>query len=171
MRKNKRTSLKGVKKLEHRITRLLKPLGVRKCLLGEEFLALPSDAIVNFPVVITEEVDTDFVAFCNSIEETFAPACVLSFLHEVGHIKTGDDFSMEEWSVYEDKVNKITEKMRFLSFEERRPYLNQYFNIPQERAASTWAVKYANTYPENIKRLCSKMEDAFETFYKKNKLI
>lgn len=170
MRKNKRTSLKGVKKLEHTITRLLKPLGVRKCLLGEEFLALPSDAIINFPVVMTEEVDTDFLEYCNSIEETFAPVGVLSFLHEVGHIKTGDDFSMEEWSAYEDKVNKLTEKMRFLPYKERRPYLYKYFSIPQERAASTWAVKYANAHPENIKRLCSKMEDAFKTFYKKNNI-
>ena len=78
---------------------------------------------------------------------------MLSFLHEVGHIKTGDDFSMEEWSIYENEVNELTEIMRFLSFEGRRPYLNQYFNLPQERAASTWAVKYANANPENIKRL------------------
>lgn len=170
MRKNKRTSLKGVKKLERTMTRLLKPLGVRKCLLGEEFLAFPSDAVVIFPVVIAEEVDTDFVAFCDSIEETFAPAGILSFLHEIGHIKTCEDFSMEEWSSYEDEVNEITEKMRYLSSEERTPCLNQYFNLPQERAASTWAVKYANANPENVKKLCSKMEDAFGAFYKKNKL-
>lgn len=171
MRKNKRTRLKGVRKLEHKVTKLLKPLGVRKCFLGEEFLALPSDAIVGFPAVITEEIDTDFLAYCNSIEETVAPACMLSFLHEIGHIKTGDDFSMEEWATYEDKVDELTETIRFLSFDGRKPYINQYFDLPQERAASTWAVKYANAHPENVKRLCSKMEDAFEIFYKKNKLI
>lgn len=170
MRKRARTKLKGVKKLEHKVTRLLKPFGVHKCLLGTEFTVLPADAVVTFPIVLTEEVDKDFVAYCNSIEETTASAAILSFLHEVGHIKTCYDFEIYEWEEYEFIVEELTLKMSYLSVDKRKQYLNDYFKLPQESAASTWAVKYANAHPENVTRLCIKLDEVFNEFYKKNNI-
>lgn len=61
-------------------------------------------------------------------------------LHELGHHATEDNFDDEE----QDCIDK--KRARINRTKARRPY----YNLPDELAATTWAVEYANTHREEV---------------------
>ena len=61
-------------------------------------------------------------------------------LHELGHHATEDDFDEEEMN----RINK--KRARVIKTKAHLPY----YNLPDELAATTWAVNYANTHREEV---------------------
>lgn len=61
-------------------------------------------------------------------------------LHELGHHATQDDFDEEEMARIDKK------RARVLKTKAQNPY----YNLPDEMAATAWAVNYANTHREEV---------------------
>ena len=72
---------------------------------------------------------------------------VWSLLHELGHHMTWDDFDDEEY----DRIYK--KKGRIMGTKATLPY----YRLPDEVAATKWAVEYANTHKEEVKDFWEKV--------------
>ncbi len=83
-----------------------------------------------------------------------------ALLHEVGHHMTEDTFDEEE----KDRINK--KRFRVMKTQAIHPY----YRLPDEWAATEWAVTYANAHAEEVKNLWEKIY-ALTNEYKTNRAI
>lgn len=89
---------------------------------------------------------------------------LISFLHELGHHYTLDEFS-------EDEVNEsLNAKCRISNeYEDGRVDLQEeYFNLPDEAAATNWAIEYIRSNREKIDEFWSKLLNVIVQFYEAN---
>lgn len=71
-----------------------------------------------------------------------------ALLHEIGHHMTEDTFDEEE----KDRINK--KRWRVMKTQAVHPY----YRLPDEWAATEWAVTYANSHTEEVKNLWKRIE-------------
>ena len=67
----------------------------------------------------------------------------MSILHELGHYYTWDSFTEEEWDNDRQHEECINKAMTTENFFEKQ---HEYFDMPTEKAATTWAIE---TYKAN----------------------
>ena len=162
--------LKGKNKLNKAISAELKPFGISKAELSDEYSYCFEDESIAFK--ITENGMED-IFFNDFIKERFDYVCafpfVLSLLHEVGHHKANDeiegaiyDFCIAEKERINIAINESSD------IEEIKVFEYQYFNLPDEIMATQWAVNYAKTHPKKIAEMWAKMKKALFEFYKAN---
>lgn len=162
--------LKGKAKLNKAISAELKPFGISKAELSDEYSYCFEDESIAFK--ITENGMED-IFFNDFIKERFDYVCafpfVLSLLHEVGHHKANDeiegaiyDFCIAEKERINIAINESSD------IEEIKAFEYQYFNLPDEIMATQWAVNYAKTHPKKIAEMWTKMKKALFEFYKTN---
>ena len=90
-----------------------------------------------------------------------------AFLHELGHSHT-------YWDFEEDEIDEYNETLRLMdtdpnTFAESIEYV--YSRLPIEYTATSWAVRYINTYPERIKELVTLVSKAIKLFYDLNDVV
>ena len=90
-----------------------------------------------------------------------------SFLHELGHAHTYNDFTVEELDEYAEMNRLIIYEPS--SFAESLDYV--YTHLPVEYEATRWAVNYINQYPERVGELVEKVSKAVRRFYKIHKVV
>lgn len=73
---------------------------------------------------------------------------IWALLHEVGHHMTEDTFDEDE----KDRINK--KRWRIMKTQAIHPY----YRLPDEWAATEWAVTYANSHTEEVKNLWKRIE-------------
>lgn len=89
---------------------------------------------------------------------------LLSFFHELGHGETINDIPDEEY-YYSLRVKE------YISTIESQPILYEiYQHLPDERAATRWAVEYINNHFKEVNDLWKKLQPAIIEFYKKNNI-
>lgn len=75
-----------------------------------------------------------------------------SFLHEIGHIETADDLSDREWRMI------LMLKEHELSHEE-------YFELPDEYAATEWAANYMRKHEKEVAKFwCAVQQDIMDIY-------
>lgn len=87
--------------------------------------------------------------------------CVWSFLHEVFHIETIDDFDEEDWK-YNENQKELIENGQLSKLE--------YYNLPLEVAATRGAVEWVNTHLEETAWLARKLYSAIKAFLMANEV-
>lgn len=125
--------------------------------LGEIFLYLPHVNHINYELDFGgysrthQKMNRDFM---NSVKRC-KPQIKLnvfmwSLLHEIGHHHTYYDFT-------EDEIDRFTKKVHRI---EKTKSSKPYYDLPYERAATEWAVNYANTHQKEVLELWEKIKDA-----------
>lgn len=162
--------VKGKKKLNKAITKLVKPFGISKAKLGTEFAYYFTDEHIEFQMTCGDWSDEMFDKF---LEKEFGLVnpypFVLSVLHEVGHHYTEDEFD-EIYSSLVDEKDRIGQLIREggLSEAVKEELEFQYFRLPDEYAATKWAVNYFTQHREECDKMYKKACKALCKFYKKN---
>lgn len=77
-----------------------------------------------------------------------------ALLHEVGHHMTEDTFDEEE----KDRINK--KRLRVM----KTQAILSYYRLPDEWAATEWAVTYANSHAEEVKNLWKRIDALTEEY-------
>ena len=112
---------------------------------------------INYTLVVTDNQADSFLAFAESLFPSIhADIFLWSFLHELGHHETLDDFDEETHLLYRTIVNNEN-----LSDEE-------YYNLPLEKAATEWAGNYMLSHISEISKLWNKIAPLIQQFYKEN---
>lgn len=135
--------IKGANKLENTINKFLAPFELTSCLSSDFSYEFAKDK-VNFSLIVADHAGVYFQDFIHSMwEEVTIDTFLLSLLHEVGHAETWDDLEDEDIAYSDDMKAFIQEELAAGVTEARRKELYfEYFNLPDELAATTWAIEY-----------------------------
>jgi hypothetical protein len=163
--------IKGVRKLNNRVSKTLAPFGISRARVGKEYVYKFTDETIGFKITENTLEDKWFMEF---VKDRFGYKVrypfIFSLLHEVGHHKANDEI---EGGIYEFC---IAEKKRIdkalanenLSEKKAKKIEWQYFNLPDEIMATQWAVNYCRKHPQKIKEMWKECQAAFYEFYKAN---
>ena len=167
-----RKTLKGKKQINRIMNNYLRKFGL-KTFLDTDFSAYMEDKEIGYALIVTDASDKYFIPFCESIDKDVkADAFLLSMFHEIGHHMTWDDFSDAQidkgWAAKEiiEQIIKETDDKEVIA---RENY--NYFNLPEERAATEWGINYIKTHADEVADLWRRLQPAIIRFFKKNHLI
>ena len=165
--------LRGKKNLIEVVTKIVKEFGLEGAILSYqewEYNRKTNKIKFTFRIDWTDKVFNDFLA--DEFDLINPDIFIISLLHEVGHYMTDNKFNVFDnlylWSVKQDnlaKLNTITDEKELKALE----YI--YFRLPDEYAATEWAVDYYKSHPQKIAKMTAKVNKALCKFNKKNGII
>lgn len=111
---------------------------------GDDYAAYIKERVVEIPYIVSEKGSKEFL---QSVDRQGGNVNTLnleiwSVLHEVGHLETRQDI------IVSTLLRKICNKVN-----SRKLKNLIYFNIPEEKKATKWAVKYAKTHKYSLMKL------------------
>ena len=128
--------------------------------MGMDFSYYYDDNLITYSLIYSEQGASDFMESVEEKSPTIdADVFLWSVLHEVGHHETIDELTEEEEEYSENTKRRI--------LEENLPH-KLYYNLPDEYAATSWAVQYAEEHFEEISDLWNKLREAIMEFYEAN---
>ena len=134
--------------------------------VDEEYAYYNDTEIIKYPVTEDNYVN---IVWKRYLQKKFKvepfSMVVFSFLHEIGHYYTMDNFTDREIKQYLKFSKNLSEK------DVTESTLIQYFDYPFERAATRWAVKYYKKNEKYLKKNFRPLAKAYKEFYKKNPQI
>lgn len=165
-------NIKGKEILNKTISAQLAPFGISNCFLGTDYSYYYDNNDISFKLTLAYEdkLFSEFIKDRFNYDDT-GIEFLISLLHEVGHSKANDEiegdiyeFCIAEKNRISTAINKATttEEIRKLEFE--------YFNLPDEIMATSWAINYAKQNPFEIQIMWAVMHEAILNFYKVNEV-
>ena len=124
-----------------------------------DFFCYFAENRVTYALVTSEKSNN---AFMNRVRSLYpdinADVFLWSFLHEIGHIETGDEISEPEWKrISEIKSTELTHEV--------------YFELPDEYLATEWAACYMRQHPEEISTFWTAVQHDIMEVYRLNGLV
>lgn len=157
--------LKGIKKLNSHMNKVLKPFGL-KSEFGKEFSYNVITELVQYAIFVDEDQNNFFSEF---IEKNFnykvTNIFLVSLLHEVGHHFTLDDFDDAEWGFDHTQKLFIENTINEKNYKEKS---FEYFALPTEYAATAWGIEYLRTHEKEMNKRWNEMVEHIQHFYKRN---
>lgn len=155
--------LQGVENIENILNKFLEPF---ECMaeLGSDFSYWYSESLICFALAVAESNDIDFRDFCKKLQpELHCDIFLLSFMHELGHHETLDEWDDEEYldmKIQKERINKMKVSQKEKNF--------MYFNIPDERRATEWGLQYMMEHQTEMTLLWNELRQAILSFYELN---
>lgn len=136
--------------------------------LGEDFAYYDAKSLITYALIIPVDNDKWFFEYATSLGLKYdCGNFILSFFHEIGHSETLHLLEDEE----EEEIWKVKNNLTFEEFEKSKEKANIYFDLPDEKLATQWAVDYINENVGKVRELSNKLEIAVNGFYKKYGLV
>jgi hypothetical protein len=128
-------------------------------LLGKEFSYNDSDNTIAYAVAVETTSNQEFLESVYNFHKPQVKCDVFlwSLLHEIGHHNTL--YYFEDWEL--DKYIALRSKI-----EKGVVPTEAYYRCDVEWDATEWAVKYANTHQNELKKQWEKIQNSLMTFYK-----
>jgi hypothetical protein len=166
---------KGVRKLNNAVSAILAPFGISKARYDDEngYTYYPTNHKVTFKILeenIGDELFIDFIK--DTFDFTVPNSFIISLLHEVGHHYTLDLIDDETYNYCYDEKQRISEELsKAETYEDIKALFYQYFMLPDELEATTWAVDYAESHPRKIKIMWNKVRETIYEFCENNDIF
>ena len=163
--------VKGIEKLTEILQKFVKKFGC-DIEVGEEFSYYYDDALINYSLIIpvfSDKVWKEYVlkTFNYKIKNIF----MFSLLHEIGHHMTYDLYTEKDCKKEDETIKKIEKALACSTSYATDKNLNlAYFNLPMEKTATKWAVRYYKTHSLEMELLWRKFKRELKKFYKINGL-
>ena len=131
--------------------------------------------LITYSFVCTKISDVMFsnvvTALCPNIK---CDIFLWSLLHELGHHETIDDLSDVDYNYSQDEKQRISKQLSGISAEtEEKLYMriaNEYYFLPDEIAATCWAVDFVTKNQYKVRQLWNELQPAIKDFYTLNEL-
>ncbi len=121
--------------------------------LGTDFAYYTDDSSITYSLFVPDESGKAFQKYVEKLfPDIHADLFLWSFLHELGHHETEDEFEDDEWEDY----------MRLTSMEISNEV---YFDLDIEYAATVWAGEYIQSHIEEVTKLGEDLVAAMKTFF------
>lgn len=171
---SKKNKLKGLKRVNRIINEYLERFGVTAS-LGTDFCCYMEKRHINYSLLVTDHSDKYFKPFVASLAPNLkADTFLVSLFHEVGHVYTLYNFSDADWNFGWDEKQDIDDKIQNCPEDDEKTVEEQnyrYFNLPEEIAATRWALTYMENYSEDVEEFWAELQPAIMRFFRKNGLI
>lgn len=158
--------IKGIEEINNILNNFLEPFD---CTAeeGEDFCYWVSKSCINYAFVVPCEKDKWFQEFIYSLNKKInCDIFLLSFFHELGHHETLDEIEDSILKYCWDIKNELNCKTLITKEDSF-----MYFNLPDEKAATEWGIRYITTHEKEIKKLWDKLQPAIFKFYKINGIV
>lgn len=163
--------LKGIDKLNKAVSAPFKQFGIEEVLLSDTYSYYRGSSIITYK--ITEDIEDKW--FSEFIEQKFNISIgnqfIISLFHEIGHHMTDDDIPDDIYFFCNDSKANIVENMTDEDdLDTLKFWEDQYFNLPDEMLATTWAVDYITKHPKKVKKIAKKIFVALAEFLRENEV-
>lgn len=160
--------LKGVKLLDNILNEFLEEFDAEAG-IGPDFAYYYASSYIQYTLAVSDKASTYFMNHVHSLAPDIkCDVFLISFLHELGHHETCDELSDEDEIFSRDTKETInlTLKMGDPVVEEAAHSL--YFNLPDEAAATAWAIQYIRDNSEKVAALWERVQAAIMLIYELN---
>ena len=164
--------LKGIDTINNILNKFLQECGYDDIRVKEDtdFCYYPTSQIIGYSFLCSKQSNDLFLEFIQGLNPLVTFDIFLwSFLHELGHHETYDDLEDEEIMYSYDMKALIN--AAYVNDKEHIAMLSKdYFNLPDEYAATMWAVNFANKNIDKLWALWQKLQPAIMNFYMCNNI-
>ena len=109
--------------------------------------------LITYSLTVVDSCSDSFLLFAKKLfPNIHADIFLWSFLHELGHHETEDDFDEEDWKNYRYDAVRTTSN-------------EEYYNLPIEYAATVWAGEYIESHEKEIASLWKELQSAIKETY------
>ncbi len=142
---------------------------------GSDFCCWIDRNEIEYTVIMPVEETMFFMERFNELApDIHCDPFLASFFHELGHLCT-DHLVEDEDALYCRDISteigkELSEGKETLTFEERRELNREYFDLPDEKMATEWAIEFMRNNTEVVSKLWEKLHYAIENFYLNNKV-
>lgn len=162
-------ALKGVNLLNSILNEFLIEFDVTAD-IGPDFCYWHNRNAIEYSLVVSDKAGELYMNYVHK----FAPdiTCdvfLISFLHELGHHETIDELTDEEEMYCRDvktDIGVILSENKDLAT--RETMYNLYFGLPDELAATSWAIEYIRSNREKIAKLWNRIQPTIMMIYELN---
>lgn len=141
-----------IQKINTIINRYLAPLGYRAN-YGADFCCDVEKGVIYWTLYTPLNVDEWFMDFArNNGLKYECGTFILALFHEIGHLETYNLNSDKILDYCEEQKELITDEMA-----KTKKWNDFYFNLPIEKRATRWAIRFINAFPEECKILNDKV--------------
>lgn len=121
---------------------------------ADDFYYTYSQNLISCGDRVVEEALSSLAGLCEKFHLKYdTPANTLCFLHELGHHNTEDNFSQIQEYAY-IVINKILDTLLiYCPVDLTKPINWLYQRLPQEAAATKWAINFINNNPAATQEL------------------
>lgn len=129
------------------------------------------DNQIGYALAVSEFADTCYQNYVRELcPQLKCDTFLLSFLHEVGHHHTIDDFSDEEYKIQQMEKNYINLRLKSPTLTEQRKIelYNEYFELAIEKVATVWAINFIISNEDKVRKFWEKAVAAITYFYEIN---
>jgi hypothetical protein len=164
--------IKGIAQLENTINNFLE----RFELVGKldaDFSYEFNTHTVNYSVVVSDMGSKYFQEFVHAAwpELKSIDTFLISLLHEVGHAETWDFLDEMDIAYADDVKASIEDELADGVTEARKKALYfEYFSLPDEYAATEWAIEYLKKHTAQMDLAWTQMSNAIVEFFKTNNI-
>ena len=164
--------LKGVKMLDNILNEFLEEFEAETG-IGPDFAYYYTSSYIQYTLVVSDKASTYFMDHIHKLAPDIkCDVFLISFLHELGHHETMDDLTNEDERFSRDTKVTINQA---LESKECDPVVEEavhslYFNLPDEAAATAWAIQYIRNNPEKMAALWERVQAAIMLIYELNEV-
>ena len=163
------TDIKGIHILDNILNEFLENFQTSAS-IGPEFCYWTNTEKIEYSLVVTDVADEEFKNFTQTlVPEVKCDIFLLSLFHELGHHMTIDNWSDEEGKTFVSLKRKIDYDYAH-NTRDKKEILNEYFNIPDEKAATLWGLQYIKSHAKEISALWERIHAAIMLIYELNEM-
>lgn len=164
--------LKGLDKIEIILNSFLQKY---ECVakFNTDFAYYPASNIITYTFCCSEISDMLFTEVINRLcPEIHCDIFLWSFLHELGHHETIDDLEDDEITYCFNEKRRIEQEQENCeNVKQKIDIARQYYILPDELAATQWAVNYMRTHIAEMRTLWEEeLKPAIINFYEINQV-
>ena len=159
--------LKGIEKVNQIIDSFVNQFGLRSE-MGTDFSYYYPINKITWSFFMTEESNKSFEKFVeNTFPDINCNTFIWSLLHEIGHHETIDNWTGDEQYIFdsmkEDLEDRLLEEKEF-------DICTEYYSVPDEFEATTWAAEYIRDHEPELRLFWDKFQVAANEFAELNEV-
>lgn len=163
--------LQGVEEIDNVINHFLADFDLT-CRLEEEFCYYPSKNIIGYCLWVGPAHDSFMKFFQSLAPDITCDPFLISLLHEVGHNETYFYLEDEEIEFCNFTKSLLEAELENTEDQKERDALHfEYYNLPDEIEATTWAIDFIRKHPSQVGFFWETVKAAILNFYWKNMLV
>ena len=157
----------GVKELDKVLNEFVNPFGAH-VEFGSDFIYWVEEKTIEYSLIMPEQGRDYFMEnFRVLAPDIQCDPFLASFMHELGHHMTNDLFDDNDETYNYETRQYLAKALNDKTDSEEKLY-EQYFNLPDEMAATRWAIEYIREHSEKVAEFWNKVQNAIMNFYKLN---
>lgn len=158
----------GINELDKVLNEFVNPFGTY-VEFGSEFIYWVEEEKIEYSLIMPEQGRDYFMEnFRVLAPDIQCDPFLASFMHELGHHMTNDLFDDDDEAAFIYDTRQYLAKALNDKTDSEEELYKLYFNLPDEMAATYWAIAYMREHSKKVAEFWDKVQNTIMNFYKLN---